>query len=67
MTTSRTGPDDLAECTRQPNADAGPEALLDLGVELTFPASDPIAVQDAFGAARRREQSQQPDQEETHP
>lgn len=31
------------------------EALLDSAVEATFPASDPIAVQDGFQAKRRRD------------
>jgi hypothetical protein len=55
----------VTERAPQPAAHAEPETVLDLGLELTFPASDPIAVQDAFGAARRREQSQQLDQQET--
>ena len=32
------------------------EALLDAAVEQTFPASDPVAVTDAFRAAREREE-----------
>ena len=32
------------------------EALLDAAIECTFPASDPIAIDAAFEAARRREQ-----------
>jgi hypothetical protein len=31
------------------------EALLDAAVEYTFPASDPIAIQNAFERARKRE------------
>ena len=31
------------------------EALLDSAVEATFPASDPISVQDGFDAKRRRD------------
>lgn len=31
------------------------EALLDAAVEYTFPASDPISIEHAFGAARERE------------
>jgi hypothetical protein len=31
------------------------EALLDAAVEFTFPASDPIAIQNAFERARKRE------------
>jgi hypothetical protein len=31
------------------------EELLDAAVEYTFPASDPIAVQNAFERARKRE------------
>jgi hypothetical protein len=31
------------------------ERLLDDAIECSFPASDPIAVQDAFGAACERE------------
>ena len=31
------------------------EALLDAAVEYTFPASDPIAIQNAFQRARKRE------------
>jgi hypothetical protein len=31
------------------------EALLDAAVEYTFPASDPIAIQNAFERARSRE------------
>jgi hypothetical protein len=31
------------------------EALLDVAVELTFPASDPISIDHAFHAARERE------------
>lgn len=31
------------------------EALLDAAVEYTFPASDPISVDHAFGKARERE------------
>jgi hypothetical protein len=33
-----------------------PEELLDAAVELTFPASDPIAVDQAYERARRREE-----------
>ena len=33
-----------------------PEELLDAAVELTFPASDPIAVEQAYQRARRREE-----------
>ncbi len=33
-----------------------PEKLLDVAIEYTFPASDPIAVESAFATARRREQ-----------
>jgi hypothetical protein len=32
-----------------------PEELLDAAVEFTFPASDPIAIDNAYEAARRRE------------
>jgi hypothetical protein len=67
MTASCTGADDLPARTLQSDAKAGPEGLLDLGIELTFPASDPIAVQDAFGAARGCQQSQQSEQQETYP
>jgi hypothetical protein len=35
---------------------AASEMLLDAAVENTFPASDPIAVEAAFAAARRREE-----------
>jgi hypothetical protein len=31
------------------------EALLDAAVEYTFPASDPIAIQNAFERAKKRE------------
>ena len=34
------------------------EVLLDAAVEQTFPASDPIAVTDAFRAAREREEAE---------
>ena len=33
------------------------EALLDSAVEATFPASDPIAVEDGFQAKRRRDRA----------
>jgi hypothetical protein len=32
------------------------ERILDAAIECTFPASDPVAIQDAFAAARAREQ-----------
>lgn len=32
------------------------EQILDAAIECTFPASDPIAVQSAFGAACEREE-----------
>jgi hypothetical protein len=32
------------------------ERLLDQAIELTFPASDPIAVDSAFRSARKRDQ-----------
>ena len=35
-------------------ADATPEEVLDVAVEYTFPASDPIAIEDAY---RKRTQS----------
>lgn len=43
--------------TRDPDLGASPssEALLDAAVEYTFPASDPIAIQNAFERARKRE------------
>jgi hypothetical protein len=34
------------------------ERLLDQAIELTFPASDPIAVDNAFASARRRDRTQ---------
>jgi hypothetical protein len=33
-----------------------PDDLLDAAVEFTFPASDPIAIADAYESARRREE-----------
>ena len=33
------------------------ERILDLAIEFTFPASDPIAVEHAFPSARKREQT----------
>jgi hypothetical protein len=33
-----------------------PEQVLDVAVELTFPASDPIAIEHSFQSACRREQ-----------
>ena len=35
------------------------EALLDAAVEYTFPASDPIAIENAFERARKRERNPQ--------
>lgn len=67
MTTSYSSPDDLPVRTLQSHPNAGPEALLDLGIGPTFPASDPIAVQDCFGAARRNQQPRQSEQQETYP
>jgi hypothetical protein len=37
------------------------ERILDRAIELTFPASDPIAVEHAFRSARKREQAQTAD------
>ena len=39
----------------QLRADASPDEVLDAGVEFTFPASDPVAVETAYGVAQRRE------------
>ena len=36
-------------------ADASPCEVVDAGVEETFPASDPVAVQDAYESAHERE------------
>ena len=36
------------------------EAILDVAIECTFPASDPIAVQNAFEAACDRERGADP-------
>jgi hypothetical protein len=33
-----------------------PERVLDVAIEYTFPASDPIAIENAYEAARRREE-----------
>jgi hypothetical protein len=41
---------------RLATAPSDSESLLDAAVEYTFPASDPIAVETAFKAARRREE-----------
>ncbi len=34
------------------------ERVLDRAIELTFPASDPIAIEHAFRSARKRDQAQ---------
>lgn len=51
--------------SRQPEARGGPEAVLDLGIELTFPASDPISVQEAFSSAHELEQARKASEEES--
>lgn len=38
-----------------PGSPLSSEALLDVAVECTFPASDPIAIQSAFDRAKKRE------------
>jgi starvation-inducible DNA-binding protein len=53
----------MIEGTPQSDSDAEPEALLDLGLELTFPASDPIAVQEAFAEARTQQQRRRLDRD----
>ena len=35
--------------------DASPDEVLDVGVQHTFPASDPVAVEDAYESAYERE------------
>jgi hypothetical protein len=45
--------------TRQARTSSS-EAILDAAVELTFPASDPISIDDAFHAARERDQGHRP-------
>jgi hypothetical protein len=49
-----TNPSDSVD-TPMPDAPTSPDAILDVAVEYTFPASDPIAVEVAFAAAQRRE------------
>jgi hypothetical protein len=39
------------------SSDSSSETVLDVAVQCTFPASDPISIDVAFQAARRREQS----------
>jgi hypothetical protein len=39
----------------EPGAAVSAETILDLALEYTFPASDPIAVDVAFDAARKRQ------------
>ena len=39
----------------EPGSPLSSEALLDVAVECTFPASDPIAIQSAFDRAKKRE------------
>ena len=41
-----------------PSAPAQAEELLDLAIELTFPASDPVSVVHAFSAASERPASE---------
>ena len=36
-------------------ADATPEDVLDVGVQYTFPASDPVSIEHAYNAARAKE------------
>ncbi len=40
-----------------PEESSSCEALLDSAVEATFPASDPIAVDDGFNAKRKRDRA----------
>jgi hypothetical protein len=42
---------------KRPATPSAAERVLDRAIELTFPASDPIAVEHAFSSARARDQS----------
>jgi hypothetical protein len=53
--------DDRRLSNEKPAVDSDAERLLDQAIELTFPASDPIAVDDAFASARQRERMQEAD------
>ena len=44
-----------ADVSAEPAAPTQPEELLDLAIELTFPASDPVSIAHAFGTASARE------------
>ncbi|TFZ05855.1 hypothetical protein EZ313_04155 [Ramlibacter henchirensis] len=57
----------VQNCTRERNEQAplGPEPsyddVLDVGVEYTFPASDPVSVDSSAGHAEKREAASAPD------
>ena len=42
---------------KKPVARPSAERVLDRAIELTFPASDPIAIEHAFRSARKRDQA----------
>jgi hypothetical protein len=42
---------------KKPATRSSAERILDRAIELTFPASDPISVEHAFRAARKRDQA----------
>jgi hypothetical protein len=42
---------------KRPASPSAAERILDRAIELTFPASDPIAVEHAYRSARARDQS----------
>jgi hypothetical protein len=49
---------DAAQRKSESPAPAEPEDLLDLAIELTFPASDPVSIAHAFSAASERAASE---------
>ena len=42
---------------KRPATPSAAERILDRAIELTFPASDPVAVEHAFSSARARDRS----------
>ncbi|HEX7054289.1 MAG TPA: hypothetical protein VF211_10215 [Burkholderiales bacterium] len=45
--------------TNEPQGRSAAERLLDQALEYTFPASDPVAIADAFASAYERERRRQ--------
>ena len=51
-------PTNASEVVDEPviEPDDSPDEVLDVAIEYTFPASDPIAIRDAYAARLRRQQ-----------